>query len=379
MRLFLLLLIIGCSSSTPLKFKFNSSKAYLASLTDESVHVARIELSFKDSTVFASGLDSTTLVAKLFDRDGAILTNVDPSDLTLSCSQDIEAMPFSLKQGIYKTSLLPRVKSPDIRMQVDWKNKIRSHVVVLKSTTAPMKDGLKPFHHEYLEAKAHGEVMVGRGSRFPASGSEEFSFVNVGSNKIVKRSSTSRTFNFEYPEHARQNIAMQIDDAPNETISHTMHSIFMVFPRNQLPVLEQLKKTMEVTLSNGEKMIFDKDSKEIIGGVFQEGPLDEMAERTKRSYPDLKYVGRGVILRVNARGQSPQLSEYEKEKIDLEFGNKGSAEVLIINGTTGQKCRRPKIDFWETLDVAPIEFKFATDEAFEIYLQNNCGFGLPKF
>jgi hypothetical protein len=94
MRLFLLLLIIGCSSSTPLKFKFNSSKAYLASLTDESVHVARIELSFKDSTVFASGLDSTTLVAKLFDRDGAILTNVDPSDLTLSCSQDIEAMPF---------------------------------------------------------------------------------------------------------------------------------------------------------------------------------------------------------------------------------------------------------------------------------------------
>lgn len=379
MRFLLLLIIVSCSSTSPLKFKFNSSKAYLASLTDDSVHVARIELSFKDATVFASGLDSTYLVAKLFDKEGTELINVDPADLTLSCSQDIEAKPFSLKQGIYKTNLLPRVKSPDIRMQVDWKNKIKSHIVVLKSSTAPMKDSLEPYHHEYLEAKAHGEVMVGRGSRFPASGSEEFSFVNVGSNKIVKRSSSSRTFSFEYPEHARQNIAMQIDDAPNETVSHTMHSIFMVFPRNQLPVLEQLKKTMEVTLPNGEKMIFDKDSKEIIGGVFQEGALDLASDRTKRIYPDLQYTGRGVILRVNARGQSPQLSEYEKEKIDMDFGNKGSAEVLIINGMTGQKCRRPKIDFWDTLDVAPIEFKFSTDEAFEIYLQNNCGFGLPKF
>ena len=379
MRFLLLLFIVSCSSSSPMKYKFNSSKAYLASLTDESTHVSRIELSFKESTVFASGMDSTYLIVKLFDKEGALLTNVDPSDLTLSCSQDIEAKPFSLKQGIYKTDILPRVKSPDIRMQVDWKNKVKSKAIVLKASTSPKKDSLLPFHHEFLEAKANGEVMVGRGSRFPASGSEEFSFVNVGFNKVVKRSNSSRTFNFEYPEHARQNIAMQIDDAPNDTISHTMHSIFMFFPRNQLPVLEQLDKTMQVTLSNGEKMVFDKDSKEIIGGVFEEGPVDISADRARRQYPELKYSGRGVVLRVNARGQSPQLSEYEKEKIDMDFGTKGSAEVLILNGMTGQKCRRPKIDFWDSLDVAPIEFKFATDEEFEIYLQNHCGFGLPKF
>ena len=379
MRYLILLLIVSCSSTTPLKYSFNSSKAYLASLTDENVRVAKIELSFQDSTVFASGMDSTYVVAKLFDKDGAILTNVDPSDLTLSCSEDVEAKPFSLKQGIYKTSLLPRVMSPDIRMQVDWKNKVKSKMAVLKSSTAPLKDGLLPYHHEFIEAKANGEVMVGRGSRFPASGTEEFSFVNVGTNKIVKNFNSSRTYNFEYPEHARQNIAMQIDDAPNDTISHTMHSIFMVFPRNQLPILEQLSNTMEVTLPSGEKMIFNKDSKEIIGGVFQEGPVDTSSDRMKRLYPDFKYTGRGVILRVNARGQSPQLGEFEKQKIDMDHGNSGSAEVLIINGTTGQKCRRPKIDFWDSMDVAPIEFKFATDEEFEVYLQNNCGFGLPKF
>jgi hypothetical protein len=348
-------------------------------MTDESVHVARIELSAKDPRVFASGLDSTYLTVKLFDKEGALLTDVDPADLTLSCSEDIEAKPFSLKQGVYKVDLLPRVKSPNIRMQVDWKNKVRSKVIVVEAGTNPVKDNLQPINHEFIESKPNGEVMIGRGSRFPASGSEEFSFVNVGTNRIVKKHNSSRTFNFEYPEHARQNIAMQIDDAPNDTVSHTLHSYIMHFPRNQLPVLEQLESTLVVTLANGEKMIFDKDSKEIIGGVFQEGPVDVSPERSKRGYADLKYHGRGVILRANSRGQSPQLGQFEKEKIDLEYGNIGSTEVLIINGTTGERCRRPKIDFWDELDVSPIEFKFATDEDFEIYLQNNCGFGLPKF
>lgn len=379
MRFLLLLMLAACSTSTPLKFKFTSSKAYLASLTDDSIKVARIELSFKDSQVFASGLDSTSLIVKLFDKDGALLTNVDPADLTLSCSQEIDAKPFSLKQGVYKADLLPRVKSPNITMQVDWRNKVKSKLVTLHSSTSPIKDNLLPLDHEYVESKSVGEVMVGRGSRFPASASEEFSFVNVGGNRIVKRSNASRTFHFEYPEHARQNIAMQIDDAPSDRVSHTMHSYFMFFPRKQLPVLEQLQGTMEVTLSNGEKMIFDKETKEILAGVFDEGPLDMNKDNSKRQYADLRYKGRGVYLRVNARGQSPQLGEFEKTKIDMEHGNVGSAEVLIVNGTTGQKCRRPKTDFWESMDVTPIEFKFPTDEAFEVYLQNNCGFGLPKF
>jgi len=380
MRFFLFLMLVSCSSPSSLKYKFSASKEnHPANLTDESVKVARIELNSKDLRVFASGLDSTHLIVKLFDKDGNLLTSVDPSDLTLSCSQDIEAKPFSLKQGVYKVDLLPRLKSSSISMQVDWKNKVKSKIVVIEAGISPVKDKLEPINHEFIEAMAHGEAMIGRGNRFPSSGTEEFSFVNVGSNKIIKKNNSSRTFNFEYPEHARQNIAMQVDDAPNDTVSHTLHSYFMFFPRNQLPVLEQMENTLVVTVANCERIIFNKDSKEIIGGIFQEGPMDVNPERSKAGYADLRYQGRGVILRANSRGQSPQLGQFEKEKIDLDNGNTGSKEVLIINGTTGERCRRPKIDFWDELDVSPIEFKFATDEEFEVYLQNNCGFGLPKF
>jgi hypothetical protein len=377
MRFLLLFLLISCS--TPLKYKYSSSQRYLASLTDDSIKVAKVQLSLKDSLVFASGMDSTSLIVQLYDEDGALITSIDPSDLTLSSSEDIKAKPFAMKQGVYKAELLPRVKSPHIQMQVDWQDKVKSNVVVLKTTISPVKVSLLPLHHEYHESRSMEEVNISRGSATPETATEAFSFVNVGDNSIVTRPDSSRTFNFEYPEQANQNLSLEIDDAPNDTVSHTMHSIFMFFPRKQLPLVEQLSNTMEITLPTGEKVIFQKESKEIVTGVLEEGPVDTGPDRFKRQYADIKYKGLGVVLRVNARGQSPQLGQFENIKIDMDHGLKGSAEVLILNGSTGQRCRRPKSDFWEPLDVSPIEFKFPTDKAFDAYLKSKCGFSLPKF
>lgn len=375
MRLLALLLLFSCSQA-PLKYKYNSSKRYLASLTREDVVVARIEGELKHDRIFASGMDSTHLIVKLFDKEGFLLTDVDPTDLTLSTSVDVEAKPFTLKQGIYKAEILPHVKSKRIRIRVDWQEKVVSPEIVLETSLEPIKDSL-----ELKKDQQYQSIMIGfgRGSSVPTDG---FSFENATDNRIVKASrhpDSQRAFIFDYPEQARQNISLEVYDAPNSTVSHTMHSMFWFFPRNQLPVIELLSGTMDVTLPNGEKMIFNKDSREIVGGVIAEGPMDLSKERSKRSYPDLKYNGRGVVLRVNARGQSPQLGQYETNKIDLEYGNTGSVDVLIINGQTGQRCRRPKKDFWEQIDVSPIEFKYPTDEEFDLYLRNNCGFGLPKF
>jgi len=374
-----LILLSGCSHE--LKYKYTSSKRYLASLTHSEVEVRRVELSLQDEKLFASGMDSTYLVARLFDREGFLLTNVDPADLTLSTNVDIEAKPFTFKQGIYKAEILPRVKSPDIKMRVDWLEQVLSEEILLKTTLAPLRDELIPVYHEYVESRTNEEITVSRGSRSSENSSEGFSFDNLGDNKIVRSSknpNSYRSFNFDYLEQARQNLALQVDDAPNGTVSHTMHSLFMLFPRKQLPLVKQLSGTINVTLPNGEKMIFQKNSKEIVGGVFTEGPVDVKPDRTKRHYADLRYQGKGVLLRANARGQSPQLGQYEKNQIDMEFGISGSEDVLIINGATQERCRRPKTDFWEPLDVSPIVFKFPNDTEFDQYLKANCGFGLPK-
>lgn len=382
MRMFVLFVLFGCTSVVPLKFKYNSSKRYLASLTRDDVIVARIEGELKNPLLFASGMDSTFLFVKLYDEDGNELTDVDPDDLTLSTSEDVEAKPFVRKQGVYKAEILPRVKSKSIRMRVDWKEKVLSEEILLQTTIAPLRDQLTPLYYEYFQSKSLEEISIGRGSAFPENATENFDLENLGDNYIVnstKNPGSHRLFAFEYLEQARQNLAMDVEDAPNNTTSETMHSVFMFFPRKNLFLVEQLTGTINVTLPTGEKIIFQKASKEIVDGVFTEGPVDTSSIILKKSYPDLKYNGKGIVLRVNARGQSPQLVNYGISKIDQDYGIRGTNDALIINGSTGQRCRRPKADFWEPLNVSPIEFKFPTDEEFDAYLKKNCGFGLPKF
>jgi hypothetical protein len=380
MRFLAFLLIVSCSTQAPLKYKYSSPGREVASEIDFETEVSKIEGELRNPLIFASGMDSTFLSVKLFDSQGNQLTNIDPDDLTLSTNVDIEAKPFVIKQGVYKAEILPRVKSKTITMRVDWQDKVLSQEIFLRTTVAPLKNELVPHNHEFFQSRSVGEISVSRGSASPESFTDGFSIQNIGDNNIVQsfNKNSERVFHFDYLEQAKQNLSLEIDDSPNEYVSHTMHSYFMFFPRKNLPLVEELTGTINVTLPTGEKIIFQKESKEIVDGVFNEGPVDVSSDRFKRHYPDLKYNGKGVLLRANARGQSPQLGQYENVKIDMDHGLRGSLDVLIINGTTGQKCRRPKADFWEPIDVNPIEFKFPTDEEFDQYLKKNCGFGLPK-
>jgi len=381
MRFLALFLLFGCASEIPLKYKYASPSREVAGQADKESQVSKIVGELRDPLIFASGIDSTFLLVKLYDDQGNLLTDIDPDDLTLSTNIDIEAKPFVIKQGVYKAEILPRVKSKNITMRVDWQEKILSQEIFLKTTISPLKNKLLPLNHDFFQSRSVGEISVSRGSSSPESFTDGFSIQNVGDNKIVRSSEykyAERVFNFDYLEQARQNLSLEIYDTPNEYVSHTMHSYFMFFPRKNMPIFEELSGTINVTLPTGEKIIFQKESKEIVDGVFVEGPVDVSPDRFKRHYPDLKYTGKGVVLRANARGQSPQIGQYENTKIDMDYGMRGSFDVLIINGTTGQKCRRPKSDFWEPIDVNPIEFKFSTDEEFDQYLKKNCGFTLPK-
>ncbi len=379
LKIIFLLTLLTFISCTSLKYKYGPDR--LPATTSE-ITVSKIEVSLKDQKIFANGIDSTFIHVKLFDKDGNQVTKILPNELYLASSEDIEAKPFSLKQGIYKAEIKPRLRSKDIQLQVEWLSRLTSSVVVLQTTMVPVKNSLKPNHYSYVESSFQGELNYSRGDTFPETMFEEFGIENTGDNAIVdatKNPYSQRIFNFEYLEQARQNIQLQVDDIPNETVSHGMHSIFMFFPRKVLPLAEFSGNELVVTLPNEEQMIFNSESKEIIGGVFTEGPIDYKAkDRFTRHYADLSYQGKGIVLRVNARGQSPELGQFENTKIDMNYGIKGSAEVLIMNGATGQRCRRPKSDFWEPIDVSPIQFKFPTDEEFDQYLKAKCGFGLPK-
>jgi hypothetical protein len=270
----------------------------------------------------------------------------------------------------------PVLKSPDVNLRVKWKEDL-SPPILIKTTLVPMKEKLKPIKSNFSSGSYLDKIDYTFQENFHPGLFEGFDIDNSGKNRIVSAEDSQRWFNFEYPEQARQNISFLVNDAPNGTVSHTMHSHFMLFPRLILPLVEFKKDRYEVTLTTGEQVIFNQAG-EITDGVFSEGPVDIGPDRHKRQYADLKYQGQGVILRANARGQSPQTGQFENTSIDMDYGIRFSKDVLIINGKTGQRCRRPKSDFWPQGDFNPIEFKFPTDEEFNRYLIENCKFEIPE-
>jgi hypothetical protein len=362
---FLLLstIFLTACSSQGLKYHYSTFKRDLASEDSLNNQVARIELSLRDERLFVSGMDSTFMVVRLFDKEGNRLTTVDPEALSLSTNEDIKAKPFTFKQGIYRAEILPKVKSGFIKMRVDWDGQVLSEEVELQTSLLPAKDNLIPLTHEYFESKGNGEVNIIRGSGTPENLTDGFTIDNVGHNRIVntdKLENASRSFQFEYVEQARQNLQLIIEDASGSEEVEGRHTFFMFFPRKQLHTVEQLTGTLNVTLPTGEKVIFQRASKEIVEGVLNEAPL------AQGQVPDVKYRGQGLVLKALGPTLAPQLSQA------------GAEDVIIFNAATGQRCKRPKTDFWEQLDVTPIEFRFAKDDEFERYLKAKCGFGLPK-
>jgi len=360
------LLLAGCSA---LNQSLNLKRSIASFKLHESVD---FELKLSEEILFANGANSIFLAVEI--KSGQ---NFNPKELKLISDVPMNKGDFVLKDGKYIIKLTPAVKSPNVKMFVTW-NDQPSAIVELKTTMTPIKESLLPH-------KSTGNTMLWvsgltymRQDYLPEGQFEGFDIDNRGKNAIVSAQDSMRDFEFGFEEQARQNVSLMVSDAPNGTVSHTMHSYFVFFPRKYLPFAEiNSKKEVTVTLPTGEQMMF-AETGEVIDGVFEEGPVDIGPDRFKRNYADLKYQGKGIILRVNARGQMPQQGQFESTKIDMEYGIKYSSDVLIINGTTGQRCRRPKIDFWPSEDESPILFKFPTDKEFDFYLKAKCNFGIPE-
>lgn len=365
---FMTLFLFSCST-------FHQAENNPREIASFRMQNVRFEMSLSQDKIFANGADSVELKLLIKNAEGTI-QEVNPDDLKLISDISITPTKFKFAQGVYSIEIKPKVKSPDIKLVVIWKDQV-SPVIELKTTLAPMKDELIPLEQGASNSSWESGLYYGRNDNFPENQFEGFKVDNSGNNVIVNAPESSRSFEFEFEEQARQNISLFIGDAPNGTVSHTMHSLFVFFPRKVMPHAEINNKEVTVTLPTGEQMMF-APSGEIKGGVFTEGPVDVGPDRFKRTYANLKYQGKGILLRANARGQMPQQGQFEATKIDMEYGIKYSADVLIINGTTGQRCRRPKIDFWSAADVSPIQFKFPTDQEFDTYLKAKCNFGIPE-
>lgn len=191
-----------------------------------------------------------------------------------------------------------------------------------------------------------------------------FNFVNQGGNATLPVAELGigmgpdRNFEMEFRNRARQDIQFHITDIPTEYLSQRMESYFYFFPRLNLPAIQWLSadaKTFTVTLPTGESVIFDAQSKVIVGGVLREtSPVDLGPDRFKRKFAGIEYTGTGLYFRVDKRGNDPRLGTI--------------ATVYQGNKT----CKIPASELFNQGEHSNVEFLFPTDAEFNVLLKKKC-------
>jgi hypothetical protein len=195
-----------------------------------------------------------------------------------------------------------------------------------------------------------------------------FDLINQGPNRIVPRrggigSGPERDFRFSFQDRARQNIILMVTDVPTEYLSHMMESYFYFFPRRILPAIQWDESDPQgpratVYLPTGESVHFDGRTKEILGGVLEEvSPIDLGPDRFKRKFAQIRYRGKGLMIRVDKRGGDPRL---------------GTVATLTLGGRT---CKMSSALLFNQGEHSQVEFLYPTDEEFNEVVNKHCGFG----
>lgn len=207
-----------------------------------------------------------------------------------------------------------------------------------------------------------------------------FEFSNRGGNRILpnrydidKNHLFTRDFQFRFDDRARQDIHLSVTDwAPSPDrqfrLSGLMNSVMHFFPRNYLPAIASSDGRYIVTLPTGEQIQFNAITHEILGGVFSEEPVDLTPNRAARKFPGVSYSGKGVVVRVNARGADPRLGT-------MATITTGSPAADCPKGKKCDQCQVPSKELWS--QSGAVRFKFPSDADFDRYLRSRCGFGLP--
>jgi hypothetical protein len=201
-----------------------------------------------------------------------------------------------------------------------------------------------------------------------------FIFTNWGENRIVPKPGfgIGRDFEFMFEGFARSDLGMLIWDMPDEYTSHGHLKLMMFFPRHVMPAIRYVgdsdKGNLIVTLPTREEVIFDSKSKEIIGGVLDEGPMAQDVEGQALN-PAITYTGNGVVM------EADRLNDYP-----VGLDDKGKDNLATIRKKGFKDCLIPAKRLWytdkEKGENVFFNKSYVTDEAFDAFLIENCQFSM---
>ena len=185
-----------------------------------------------------------------------------------------------------------------------------------------------------------------------------FEFRNIGPNDVAgdpidPAQKTERQWRFVSEDNSKRETYLWVtDDAGSGYLSQLMESVILIVPRKMKPKVESIGDELHVTLTTGEKVIYDKKTRLVKGGVLREGKVDLNPDRFKRKFAPISYSGTGISIRADKRGEDPRLIS-------------GNATVT----QNGKSCQVPAKELW----TSDANFKYSDDRGLVDYLNRKCG------
>jgi hypothetical protein len=156
--------------------------------------------------------------------------------------------------------------------------------------------------------------------------------------------------------HASSGLSMHIVNA--ETISKNPTTSLQFFPRNELFTTEKKGDNTNVRLPTGEEVEFDQDFN------LKSSPILSIESKTTGTYPEVKYTGKGVVIKRRAY-----------------TGSYGAplGEVEIYHPDHPAPCRLPASSLYNVVNKSDenTTFIFDKDEDFNKFLIQHCKFSIP--
>lgn len=211
------------------------------------------------------------------------------------------------------------------------------------STARTSPDG--SFDYKFLKDKNSSELR-----------NDGFALSNAGPNNIAgdaidPREKTERQWTFHSEDDSKRETYLWITDDPGSGyLSDLMETIMVIVPRKMKQKVEVKGDDLHVTLTTGEKVIFDKKTKTIKAGALGEGRLDTNPNKQQRKNASVQYKGTGISIRVDTRGKDPRLQ--------------GQATVT----QNGKSCKVPVSVLWNQED-----FRYSDDAKLIQVLNGKCG------
>jgi len=208
------------------------------------------------------------------------------------------------------------------------------------------------------------------------------SFENDTKNKINPRTAefnSTRSYDFNFEARSKQDMHLHITENSGLTgkMSHDLLETKVIFiPRRVVPYLDmnhdQVDCVQKLILPTNEYILFDALTKEIIGGVLEELPMDMEESRHKRKFAGLEYSGNGIMIRADRRAGTPE----HTYNVSYNVNEKINKAVITHKD---KKCEVKKDMIWENTynpDVSAY-FKYATDQEFlDTVIIPLCGWNL---